>query len=372
MTDWQHIATTILLPFEQQIRATPQSAEWHAEGDVYVHTQKVIDVLHGMSDFQALSSEQQHLLHIAALLHDIGKIQTTRWEDNDWHAPHHAPVGSRMTRKLLWKQYGLAGSAVLMQQREAVCLLIRYHSFPVHAIDLPDGRQRLLRIAADGLMTPLFSVRLLCLLSKADMLGRECVDQQEALEKIVLCEEMAKEEGCYEKPFPFRSAHLQRAFLSGRDVWKEQELYDDTWGEVILMSGLPGTGKDTWIARNANDLPMVSLDAIRQEKRISPRANQGLVANIAREQAKTYLRAHQPFVWNATNITQQMRESLVSLFESYRAHVHIVYLETEWDTLMERNNNRDEAVPTAEIEKMLAKLTPPEPREAKIVEWLYV
>lgn len=138
------------------------------------------------------------------------------------------------------------------------------------------------------------------------------------------------------------------------------------------MSGLPGTGKDTWIERNAAALPVVSLDAIRRDKRISPKAEQGLVANLAREQAKTYLRAHQPFVWNATNITPQMRESLVSLFESYHAHVHIVYLETDWDTLMDRNRNRNETVPTAVIEKMLDKLTPPETREAEKVEWLCV
>ena len=44
---------------------------------------------------------------------------------------------------------------------------------------------------------------------------------------------------------------------------------------------------------------------IRRANKISPTAAQGKVANIAREQAKEYLRQHQPFVWNATNITAQ-------------------------------------------------------------------
>ena len=138
------------------------------------------------------------------------------------------------------------------------------------------------------------------------------------------------------------------------------------------MSGLPGTGKDTWIKNNAPDLPMISLDDIRRANKIPPTAEQGRVANIAREQAKEYLRRHQPFVWNATNITAQMRESLVSLFETYHAHVRIVYLETDWQTLLERNSSREDAVPLSVVEEMLGKMLLPEACEARKVEWISV
>jgi len=108
---------------------------------------------------------------------------------------------------------------------------------------------------------------------------------------------------------------------------------------------------------------------IRRANKISPTAAQGKVANIAREQAKEYLRQHQPFVWNATNITVQMRESLISLFETYHAHVRIVYLETDWQTLLERNLSREDAVPQSVIEEMMGKMTLPEACEARKVEW---
>ena len=369
MIDWQHIESTVLHPFEEQMRSTPQSAVWHAEGDVYAHTMNVCEALRAMPEYQALPELRQHILYVAALLHDIGKSVTTEFADNDWHAPHHAPVGSRMAREMLWRDYGLSGSLEQMQIRETICWLIRYHSFPPHALQSRKNVLRMHKIAADTSLSPYFSMQDLCLISQADALGRESADRQQMLEQIALCEEQAREEGCWDRAYPFASAHTRRSFLKGQEVWKEQTLYDDTWGEVILLSGLPGTGKDTWIQRHLPETPVISLDAIRKARKIAPTVEQGRVANIAREQAKQLLRARQPFIWNATDITSQMRESLVSLFETYHARVRIVYLETAWNTLLERNASREDAVPVAVIHDMLTKLTPPEAYEATYVEW---
>lgn len=369
MIDYLNIETNILRQFEDRMRHTQQSPMWHAEGDVYTHTMMVCEALKSMPEYLELPERQQHILNISALLHDIGKIPTTSMINGEWMAPHHAPTGSRMAREVLWKEYGMCGVVELMKIREAICLLIRYHSFPPHAIDMEDAKLRLHKIASNGLLVPDFSIRMLCILCKADMLGRKCNDQQQMLEQIVFCEELAREEDCLEGCYPFKSDIVRRAYLSGQDVWKEQELYDDTWGEVVLMSGLPGTGKDTWIGTHLPDLPMISLDDIRREHRISPKAEQGFVANIAREQAKEYLRKHQTFVWNATNITTQMRESLISLFETYKARVRIVYLETSWKEQLQRNMQRENAVPNDVVEMMLGKLVLPEVHEARCVEW---
>ena len=152
----------------------------------------------------------------------------------------------------------------------------------------------------------------------------------------------------------------------------DQYLYDDTWGEVILMSGLPGTGKDTWISRHVPKLPMISLDGIRKELHISPADDQGNVIRTARERAKVFLRRKQPFVWNATNISRDIRQKQVRLFEQYGASVRIVYLETDEAVRRMRNAARADAVPEAAVEKMLRKTELPLPEEAQTVEWLYV
>ncbi len=70
--------------------------------------------------------------------------------------------------------------------RETVCTLIRYHTLPLHAAYEADGARRLLKAAADGELLPDFSVELLCLLAKADILGRACGDRAELLEAVEL------------------------------------------------------------------------------------------------------------------------------------------------------------------------------------------
>ena len=139
-----------------------------------------------------------------------------------------------------------------------------------------------------------------------------------------------------------------------------------------MMCGLPGTGKDYWISRNCNGMPVVSLDDIRRKYNLSPEGPQGYVASLGKEEAKAFLRQHQPFVWNATSITVDIRRQLINLFESYGASVRIVYLETDMKTQLYRNANREYSVPEIVITNMLRKLSLPEIHEARKVEWINV
>lgn len=359
-------------PFFYAMHLTPQPLEWHGEGDVLTHTRMVVDALDRMTEVEALTDDERQALYSAAWLHDIGKIPQTKEFNGRVEAPSHAPVGSRMARQELWRNHGLCGDTKLMQLREAVALLVRYHSLPPHIIDSPTAALALHRIASNSLLCPIFSIKLLSLLCRADMIGRICPDSDKMLYQIALCEELAKEEGCFEGAYPFPSEVTRRAVLQGKEVWKDQALHDSAWGIVYMMSGLPGTGKDTWIGRNLPDVPIVSLDEIRREYGIAPDGPQGFVANEAKERAKQYLRRHQPFVWNATNITSATRAQLISLFESYGARVHIIYLETSWPTLLERNSGREYSVPQPVIENMLSKLSLPEAHEATRVDWIGV
>ena len=218
----------------------------------------------------------------------------------------------------------------------------------------------------------MFTIELLCALCEADALGRECIDEHDRIhmaEQVHLCREFATESGCYDAPYTFSSAHTQFSYLGRKDISPEVELYDDTWGEVILMSGLPGTGKDTWIKEHYPELPMISLDEIRKEMKISPTENQSKVVEVARNQARELLRKKQSFIWNATNLSPMIRERQIKMFTQYHASTRIVFLETDWQEQLRRNTGRAETVLEQVICAMMEELILPEAQEAKIVEW---
>jgi len=370
--DWEGLSRTALNRFFVDMARTLQNPCWHGEGDVWTHTKMVCDALTEFEEFRTLSERRRQIAALAALLHDLGKIPTTRLEDGQWTSPNHGAVGAHMAREVLWKEFGLSGTKEAQTFREAVCLLIANHMKPDHILDDDKAELKMLRIAANSDLIPEFDWDMLCLIAQADVTGRIYEKTQEQVETVLLCRELAQELGCLYGAGEYASEYIKRAYLSGRNVWRGQELFEDCWGEVILMCALPGTGKDTWIAKHHSDLPMVSLDELRIKMGVSPTANQGTVVQAGMEAARVHLRAKREFVFNATNMTSSTRGKLVQLFENYGARVRIVFLETAWEENMHRNDGRRAHVPQNVIERMLGSLEVPQRMEAQRVDWLCV
>ena len=354
------------------MKVTQQNPAFHGEGDVYTHTQMVCQELVRMPEFNKLPDTQKTELFLAAVLHDIGKVKTTRLENGNWTSPHHGLTGSQIARAFLWRDCGLCGTYETIAFRETVCKLIHHHMLPFHLLYQEQPERKIREAAAIGELAPDFSWNLLCMLAEADAKGRIADDIEDGIEQVRLARVMAEEAGCLEKPYHFPDAFTKHAYLSGRNILPNQALYDDTWGEVIMISGLPGTGKDTWRQQNHSSMPMISLDEIRDEFPVKPTDHQGIVVQAAQKQAREYLRHKESFIWNATNLTKDVRERLTTLFESYGARVRIVYLETNWGIRENRNKRRADAVPEEVVAKMLEKTALPEPGEAQTVEWLCV
>jgi predicted kinase len=102
----------------------------------------------------------------------------------------------------------------------------------------------------------------------------------------------------------------------------------------------------------------------------SPKDDQGAVGERAMAIAKEYMRAEKSFVWNATNLSRQLRSSLINLFSAYQARTRIVYLEVSWEELLRRNHSRAANVPEAVIQRMRARLEVPDITEAHQVNWV--
>lgn len=340
-----------------------QDPFYHAEGDVLIHTQMVAEALVRLDAWKMLPQQERMQVFAAALLHDVAKPLCTRIEeDGHIHSRGHARKGEHLARRLLWSGDELP-QPLPFAIREQIARMVRVHGLPLQFLDKPQPERAV--IAAS------MSVRLdsVALLAEADVRGRICSDQPDLLERIELFREFCTELGCYDRPRTFASPHSRFVYFRSEHAYPDYAAYDDTTFEVVLMAGLPGVGKDAWIAQNLSDWPVISLDEIRKRLQISPEEKQGQVIQAAKEQARAYMRRQQPFVWNATNVTRILREQLVDFFVSYGARVRIVYLDAPLAVLLHRNKNRSASVPEAVINKLLDKLDVPDLTEAHAVLW---
>lgn len=348
-------------PELQTLKNIPQDPAYHGEGDVYNHTEMVCEVLLSLTEWNTLSMEDQEILFLAAAFHDIGKTACTKQENGKWISPKHTIVGEKIFRQMVYRkseQFGLT-----FDQRERAAKLIRYHGLPVWFWTKSKPEYDLFKAAES------IPLRLLYLLSKADVQGRISSEPEQLDEQVELFADYAKELGIWEKPYAFANPYTSFQYFHKEDLWHKAALYDDTEFDVIMMSGLPLAGKDCWIERygtgeHGMKIPVISLDEIRRQYGIPPAKNTGKVAQIAIGQAKTFLRQKKPFIWNATNIIQETRQRLVSLFAGYGARVHIVYLEAPYQELLDRNQKRERYIPEPVLEEMIRKLEPPAPWES--------
>lgn len=357
--DWEGI--TAAYDWVQALKNTPQDPIFHAEGDVYIHTQMVLDALLRLEDYQHLPPSERSALFLAALLHDVAKPICTLEEDGRIRAPHHAKKGAQIARATLFR--GIP-NPVPFFIRETIVQFVRYHGLPLWYFDKINPQKSLLKASQ------LLNLKQLALLAEADVRGRICVDKADLLSRVELFREWAQEENCYEQPFPFQNGLHRFQYFRNADYPLQYIPYDDTQCEVILLCGLPGAGKNTWIANHAPALPVVSLDAIRRDLKIKPTDNQGIVLQTSKEQAKAYLRKQQSFIWNATNLIKQRRKVLIDLFVRYKAKVKIVYIETLYQTLLERNQTRAYPIPTKVLERFINKLEVPAIQEAHEVVYV--
>lgn len=353
--DWA--ACLQAFPQLELARATPQDPVFHAEGDVWTHTQMVVRELLEDGDYARLAPAERETVFLAALLHDVAKCSTTQVDGHGRISqPGHSRKGALDARLMLWE----AGAPVA--QREAICRLIAVHQVPFFAF--ADSRRGL---------SPEFIVRelswqvdlhLLVLLARADIRGRICPDVGNVLVNIELLRELALEEGCLRTPRRFASAETAVRYFRGAELHPDYALYEEPGSQVVVMCGLPASGKNTWVAQHHPGLPVVSFDDARAELGLRHGQNEGAAAHLAVDKARALLRAGAPFVWNATHLSRQMRGKSVDLCLAYGARVQLVHLEAAKPVLLERNRNRDTTLSNAALLSMLHRWEVPLPTEA--------
>ena len=344
-------------PWSEPMRHCMQDAQWHAEGDVWTHTGMVYEQVTRLPDYRELSRLEQIVLLFVALLHDAGEPATTMLdpETGRTRSPKHSIVGAAMTGQIL------RGLGCDLSTREHIVNLVRYHGRPPYLLESQDPERSVIQLSS------LLSNRMLYLFALADTRGRHAEEMSRPEDTLHLWRDTALEHDCFTRAYPF--ANDQARFLYHREEltslhYTPHEAHRCT---VTMMSALPGAGKDTWLAKNRSGLPVVSLDAVREELDVSSTENQGQVIQAAKEQCREHLRAHRDFSFNATNLTSSLRKRWIDLFADYQARIEIIYLEPSLSTILRQNKEREADVPESVIRRLLAKTEVPTLTEAHSV-----
>ena len=357
--DWENIYN--YFDWIQNLEGCQQDPIYHAEGDVLIHTKMVCEALISCQNWRQLPVQERSMLFAAALLHDVAKPAFTKIDENGKiSSKGHARQGARMVRQIL-SQFD---PPVQFSIRETVCAIVQFGSLPIWLLDKPNPQQSVIKASQ------VVRCDFLALLAEADVRGRQCADRQEILDKIELFREFCQENNCLDAPRQFPSAHSRFIYFRKENGNPDYTAFDDTRCEVVLMSGLPGSGKDYWIQENLPNLPVISLDALRKEMNVPPDETPGEVIVEAKNRAREYIKSGRSFVWNATNTTKQMRQQLINFFAGYQVRIRIVYLEVPLEEVWRRNRSRTAAVPEAVIQRLANRLDIPDITEAHEVEWI--
>lgn len=356
--DWNEVDK---LDWVQDMKQIEQDPIWHGEGNVYIHTKMVVEALLKLPEFLSLNPSEKYILVSSALLHDVGKCFTTSIENGRIRSYGHSRKGENMARTFLYKE-----GSCSFHIREAICGLVRHHATPLYWDEAKDSNRYVIETSIK------VNTKLATILAKADMIGRVAEDINHQLEKIEMFKELCIENECWGIPYQFKSDLGRIYYFNNEEAYPDYDPYDESKFEVILMVGIAGAGKDYYVMQELCDKDVISLDDIRDEMGVKhgDKKGQGRVIQEAKERAREFMRNHIDFVWNATNISYQLRSQLINFFNSYGGKVKIIYVEAPYEVLLKQNAQRENAAPDKVIEKMINKLEIPNNTEVPMVTYI--
>lgn len=331
-----------------------QDAEWHAEGDVWTHVKMVCRQLPQLAEWPELTAHERNVLLFTALFHDAAKPLTSEVDPvtGRIRSPKHAIKGEHLARGVL-RELGCD-----LETREEIARLVRFHGRPAFLLERENPAHELISLSW------LVNHKLLYLFALADTRGRKTVSMSRPEENLQFWKLTAEEHDCFDRPFAFANDHARFLYFRSERPDLFYAPHEEYRCTVTLLSGLPGSGKDTWLARQRSGLPLVSLDDLRAELDIDPTDDQGAVAQAAKERCRELLRTGTSFAFGATNLLRQMRKRWIDLFADYGARIEIAYVEPPLPTILAQNKARSRNVPERVIRDLAARCEPPTWTEA--------
>ncbi len=375
-------------PLIDQMEDTPQDAEWHAEGNVRIHVERVIAETYLVLENEGADcdAEQQVALILGAALHDIGKTLTTRKEERHGRIRVVSPFHTDRGRSYVAPR--LPALNLVPETAKNVLGIIGRHHAPKSLV------QRNAPVSAYFRLARSLPPRLIYLVELADLRGREMNGPDDAFEMLELFRLGAEESGAWMTSDPYREWR-EVIFNEVDEAENPHYVLDEAirdfehhriadphaaiartyeWRtdhpEVIVTCAPSGSGKSTWIDRNCPDHERISLDDIREELTgdRQDQSRNGEALQLAKQRLRQHLRDRKRIVWDATTIRRDGRSIVIDLAHNYHAATRIVTFATPPSIIAHRNRDRPHPVPKAIVERQFDRLQWPEVWEAHRVE----